>query len=95
MKKENKFTVTVTYYNDCKGEWVTVPLSEAPDELINPSATVTDIAKMHAEMRAELKSSYDAYDDMDEMEYQEWYSEQQEVAQKAAEIEMAYKQRYA
>ena len=92
---KNKFAVTITYFNDYKGEWVTVPLSEAPDELINPSATVADIAKMHAEMRAELKSLYDAYDDMEEREYQEWYSEQQAAAQKAAEIEMAYKQRYA
>lgn len=93
--KENKFAVTITYYNDFKEEWVTVPLSEAPDELINPSATVADIAKMHAEMRASLKALYDAYEDMEEREYQEWYSEQQVAAQKAAEIEMAYKQRYA
>ena len=93
--KENKFTVTITYFNDYEGEWVTVPLSEAPDELINPSATVEDIEKMHAEMRADLKALYDAYDDMEDEEYQEWYSEQQTAAQKAAEIEMAYKQRYA
>lgn len=93
--KENKFTVTITYFNDYEGEWVTVPLSEAPDELINPSATVADVAKMHAEMRASLKALYDAYDDMEEIEYQEWYSEQQSAEQKAAEIELAYKQRYA
>ena len=93
MKKN--FTVTITYYNDFKGELVTVPLSEAPDELINPSATVADIANMHAEMRASLKELYDSFDDMEEEEYQEWYSEQQAAAQKSAEIEMAYKQRYA
>lgn len=93
--KEKNCTVTITYFNDYKGEWVTVPLSEAPDELINPSATVADIAKMHAEMRASLKALYDAYEEMEGIEYQEWYSEQQAAAQKAAEIEMAYKQRYA
>ena len=92
---EKNFTVTITYFNDYEGEWVTVPLSEAPDELINPSATVDDIANMHAEMRADLKALYDAYDDMEETEYQEWYSEQQSAEQKAAEIELAYKQRYA
>ena len=93
--KENKFTVTITYFNDYEGEWVTVPLSEAPDELINPSATAEDIANMHAEMRASLKELYDSFDDMEEEEYQEWYSEQQAAAQKSAEIERAYKQRYA
>lgn len=93
--KEKNFTITITYFDDFKGEWVTVPLSEAPDELINPSATVADIANMHAEMRADLKSLYDSYDDMEETEYQEWYSEQQSAEQKAAEIELAYKQRYA
>lgn len=92
---ENKFSVTITYFNDYEGEWVTVPLSEAPDELINPSATVADVAKMHDEMRADLKALYDAYDDMEETEYQEWCSEQQSAEQKAAEIELAYKQRYA
>lgn len=93
--KENKFTVTITYFNDYEGEWVTVPLSEAPDELINPSATAADISNMHAEMRASLKELYDSFDDMEEEEYQEWYSEQQAAEQKAAEIELAYKQRYA
>ena len=93
--KENKFTVTITYFNDYEGEWVTVPLSEAPDELINPSATAADIANMHAEMRASLKELYDSFDEMEETEYQEWYSEQQAAAQKDAAIEMAYKQRYA
>ena len=93
MKKN--FTVTITYYNDYEGEWVTVPLSEAPDELINPSATAADIANMHAEMRASLKELYDSFDDMEEEEYQGGYSEQQAAAQKAAEIELAYKQRYA
>lgn len=86
-----KFAVTITYFNDYKGEWVTVPLSEAPDELINPSATVADIAEMHAEMCARLQALYDA----DQTEYQEWYFKQQEAAQKAAEIERAYEQRYA
>ena len=93
--KENRFTVTITYFNDYEGEWVTVPLSEAPDELINPSATAEDIANMHAEMRASLKALYDAFEEMEETEYQEWYSEQQSAEQKAAEIELAYKQRYA
>lgn len=93
--KEKNFTITITYFDDFKGEWVTVPLSEAPDELINPSATVADIANMHAEMRASLKELYDAFEEMEETEYQEWYSEQQSAEQKAAEIEMAYKQRYA
>lgn len=90
-----KFAVTITYFNDYKGEWVTVPLSEAPDELINPSATVADIAEMHAEMCARLQALYDAYDDLEQTEYQEWYFKQQEAAQKAAEIERAYEQRYA
>lgn len=94
-ENENAFTATITYFNDFKGEWVTVPLSEAPDELTNPSATVADIATMHEEMRAELKASYHAYDAVDEEEYQEWYSKQQAAAQKAAEIEEAYRQRYA
>ena len=93
--KEKIFTVTITYFNDYEGELVTVPLSEAPDELINPSATAEDIANMHAEMRASLKELYDSFDDMEEEEYQEWYSEQQSAEQKAAEIELAYKQRYA
>ena len=93
--KENRFTVTITYFNDYEGEWVTVPLSEAPDELINPSATAEDIENMHAEMRASLKALYDAFEEMEETEYQEWYSEQQSAEQKAAEIELAYKQRYA
>lgn len=92
---EKNFTVTITYFNDYEGEWVTVPLSEAPDELINPSATAEDIANMHAEMRASLKALYDAFEEMEETEYQEWYSEQQSAEQKAAEIELAYKQRYA
>lgn len=93
--KEKKFTITITYFDDFKGEWVTVPLSEAPDELINPSATAEDIANMHAEMRASLKELYDSFEEMEETEYQEWYSEQQAEAQKSAEIERAYKQRYA
>ena len=46
-------------------------------------------------MRASLKELYDAFEEMEETEYQEWYSEQQSAEQKAAEIELAYKQRYA
>lgn len=93
MKKN--FTATITYFDDFKEGWVTVPLCEAPDELTNPSATLADIANMHAEMRAELKASYHAYDAVEEEELQEWSSKQQMAAKKAAEIEMAYEQRYA
>lgn len=77
---------------------MTVPLSEAPDELTNPSATVSDIATMHEEMRAALKESYHAYDAMEEEEFEEMddLREKEWSAQKkAAEIEEAYRQRYA
>ncbi len=92
------FSVTITYFNDIKGEWVTAPLSEVPDELTNPSATVADIAAMHEEMRAELKASYHKYDALEEEEYSELEELRQKEflrEKKAAEIEKAYQQRYA
>lgn len=93
-----KFTATITYFDDFEGEWVTVPLSQAPDELTNPSATVLDIAAMHAEMRAKREEWEHRYDALEEEEYEEMYElQEKELAaqKKAAEIEEAYQQRYA
>lgn len=46
-----KATVTITYYNDYKREWMTVPVWEAPEELLDPQATPEDLRKMHADLQ--------------------------------------------
>ena len=62
-----KASVTITYYNDYKRECLTVPVWDAPQELLDPQATTEDLRKMHAEMRAD-REEYDRY--IDQMDWE-------------------------
>lgn len=42
----------ITYYDEYTSEWVSCPLSSAPDVFVNPSATREDIRKWHAEQES-------------------------------------------
>ena len=57
-----KATVTMTYYNDYKREWLTVPVWEAPEELLDPQATTADLRKMHADLQRQWDELCDFLD---------------------------------
>lgn len=52
----------ITYFDDFYGTLKSVPLSEAPDVFVNPSATSADIAEWHDQRRADRLEMTDALD---------------------------------
>lgn len=67
MKTMKKATITITYYNDYERELKTVPVWEAPEELLDPQATTEDLREMHSKMRAD-REEYDRY--LDQMDWE-------------------------
>ena len=62
-----KASITITWYNDYKREWLTVPVWESPEELLDPQATTADLRAMHAQMRKE-REEYDNY--LDQLDWE-------------------------
>ena len=62
-----KAAITITYYNDYKRELLTVPVWEAPEELLDPQATAEDLWAMHAQMQKE-REEYDKY--LDQLDWE-------------------------
>ena len=52
----------VTYFDDFFGTVKSVPLAEAPDVFVNPSATSEDIEEWHSQRRADRLEMTDALD---------------------------------
>lgn len=52
----------ITYYDDYEGTIKSVPLAEAPDVFVNPSATPEDISEWHYQRRADRLEMTDALD---------------------------------
>ena len=52
----------ITYYDDYYGTIKSVPLAEAPDVFVNPSATPKDISDWHNQRRADRLEMTDALD---------------------------------
>lgn len=59
----------ITYFDDFYGKMKSVPLSEAPDVFVNPSATPADIDQWHKQRQKQLEEYLYWEDFLEVMEY--------------------------